>query len=93
MTGTRTGLYLLVVLATLLLGMAEVLRDNSAQTILPNVVRVDQLEKANGRMWSAEAIANTFVGPPLGSLLLIAAFSLPFFVDAGSFFVAAALWR
>jgi MFS family permease len=90
-TGTQTGLYLLVVLATLLLGMAEVLRDNSAQTILPNVVRVDQLEKANGRMWSIEAIANTFIGPPLGSLLLIAAFSMPFFVDAGSFFAAAAL--
>jgi MFS family permease len=90
-TGTRTGLYLLVVLATLLLGMAEVLRDNSAQTILPNIVRVDQLERANGRLWSIEAIANTFVGPPLGSLLLIAAFSMPFFVDAGSFFAAAAL--
>jgi MFS family permease len=90
-TGTKTGLYLLVVLATVLLGMAEVLRDNSAQTILPNVVRVDQLEKANGRLWSIEAIANTFIGPPIGSLLLIAAFSMPFFVDAGSFFAAAAL--
>src|SRR4029453_15764179 len=41
--------------------------------------------------WSIEAIANQFIGPPLGSLLLIAAFSLPFFVDAGSFFAAAAL--
>jgi MFS family permease len=90
-TGTRTGLYLAVVLATLLLGMAEVLRDNSAQTILPNIVHPDQLEKANGRMWSVEGVANTFVGPPLGSLLLVVAFSLPFFVDAGSFLVAAAL--
>jgi MFS family permease len=36
-------------------------------------------------------VANTFVGPPLGSLLLFAAFSLPFFVDAASFFAAAAL--
>ncbi|HVE18855.1 MAG TPA: MFS transporter, partial [Ilumatobacteraceae bacterium] len=45
----------------------------------------------NGRMWSAELIANTFVGPPLGSLLLLVAFSLPFFVDAASFFAAAAL--
>ena len=72
-------------------GMAEVLRDNSAQTIMPNLVHADQLEKANGRLWSIEAIANTFVGPPLGSLLLLGAFALPFFVDAGSFFVAAAL--
>lgn len=88
---TRTGLYLLVLLATLLLGMAEVLRDNAGQTILPDIVDTDQLEKANGRMWSAEGVMNTFAGPPLGSLLLLVAFSFPFFVDAGSFFVSAAL--
>ncbi len=89
--GTRIGLYLVVLAATLLLGMAEVLRDNSAQTILPDIVHADQLERANGRMWSAEGVANTFVGPPLGSLLLVIAFAAPFFVDAASFFVAAAL--
>jgi MFS family permease len=90
-TGTSTGLYILLLIATLLLGTGEVLRDNCGQTFMPSIVEVDQLEKANGRMWSAEGIANTFVGPPLGSLLLIAAFSLPFFVDAASFFAAAAL--
>jgi MFS family permease len=90
-TGTRVGLYLVVLVATLLLGMAEVLRDNSNQTLLPQVVRPDQLEKANGRIWSIEGVANTFLGPPIGSLLLVAMFSLPFFVDATSFFVAAAL--
>ncbi len=42
-------------------------------------------------MWSAESVANQFIGPPLGSLLLAVAFSLPFFLDAASFFVAAAL--
>ncbi|MEY2580686.1 MAG: hypothetical protein QOE09_535 [Ilumatobacteraceae bacterium] len=90
-TGTSTGLYILLLVATLLLGTAEVLRDNCGQTFMPSIVEVDQLEKANGRMWSAENIANTFIGPPLGSLLLIVAFSLPFFVDAASFFAAAAL--
>jgi MFS family permease len=90
-TGTATGLYVLLLVATLLLGTAEVMRDNCGQTFMPSIVEVDQLEKANGRMWSAENIANTFIGPPLGSLLLIAAFSLPFFVDAASFFAAAAL--
>ena len=90
-TGTSTGLYAVLLVATLLLGTAEVLRDNCGQTFMPSIVEVDQLEKANGRMWSVESIANTFVGPPLGSLLLLAAFSLPFFVDAASFFAAAAL--
>jgi MFS family permease len=89
--GTRWGLLGLVLAATLLLGMAEVLRDNANQTIIPNIVRPDQLEKANGRIWSIEAVTNTFAGPPLGSILLLVAFSLPFFVDAATFFVAAAM--
>lgn len=89
--GTRWGLYLLLLVATLLLGTAEVLRDNCGQTLMPSLVAPEHLEKANGRMWAAEGVANTFIGPPLGSLLLIAAFSLPFFIDAASFFVAAAL--
>jgi MFS family permease len=42
-------------------------------------------------MWSIESAANTFIGPPIGSLLLLAAFSLPFFVDSATFLVAAVL--
>jgi Na+/melibiose symporter-like transporter len=89
--GTETGLYIVLLIATLLLGTAEVMRDNCGQTFMPSIVDRDQLEVANGRMWSVESIANTFLGPPLGSLLLLAAFALPFFVDAASFFAAAAL--
>jgi MFS family permease len=89
--GTRTGMYLLLVLATLLLGCAEVLRDNCNQTLMPNIVAPEHLEKANGRVWAIESAANTFIGPPIGSLLLIVAFSIPFFFDAASFFAAAAL--
>lgn len=89
--GTRTGLYLVLIAATVLLGCAEVLRDNCGQTFMPAIVPAEHLERANGRMWSAESVANTFIGPPLGSLLLLGAFAVPFFVDAASFFVAAAL--
>ena len=89
--GTRTGLYVLLLLATLLMGCAEVLRDNCGQTFMPSIVPPEHLERANGRMWAAESVANTFIGPPIGSLLLLAAFSMPFFIDAGSFFAAAAL--
>ncbi len=67
------------------------LRDNCGQTIMPSIVRPEHLERANGRMWSIESVANTFIGPPIGSLLLLVAFSLPFFIDATSFFIAAAL--
>ncbi len=88
---TNMILYGVIILATLLMGIAEVLYDNSAQTFMPSIVHTDQLEKANGRMWSTEMIANTFIGPPLGALLIAVSFSLPFFVDAASFAVSAAL--
>lgn len=88
---TDAPLYLMVLLATLLFGFAEVIYDNSAQTLLPSIVHVDNLEKANGRMWSVERVANVFAGPPLAALLIAIAFSLPFFVDAITFVVSAAL--
>jgi MFS family permease len=90
-TGTRIALYLVLLAVTLLLGIAEVLRDNCGQTLMPALVRTDQLEHANGRLWSAELVGNTFAGPPLGSLLLSVSFALPFFFDAGSFAFAAGM--
>jgi MFS family permease len=88
---THWGLYLTFVATAFLFGIAEVLRDNSAQTLMPSVVDKENLEKANGRMWSAESLTNSFIGPPLGSLLIGVAIFLPFFVDAGTFFIAVAL--
>ncbi|WP_116949364.1 MFS transporter [Jiangella endophytica] len=86
-----TVLLALLYLMAFLLGMAEVLRDNTAQTLLPSVVEKDRLEKANGRLWGAEVVVNNFVGPPLAGLLLGLAFALPFFINAGTFGIAAAL--
>ena len=88
---TNWPLYITLVITAFLFGLAEVLRDNSAQTLMPSVVEAENLEKANGRMWSAESLTHSFIGPPLGSLLIGVAIYLPFFLDAGSFFVAVAL--
>jgi len=77
--------------SALLFGFAEVLRDNAAQTLMPSVVQPDQLEKANGRLWGAEMVMNSFVGPPLAGLLIAVALALPFFVDAVTFLVSAVL--
>jgi len=88
---TDASLYACVLVATLLLGVGEVLYDNCAQTVMPAIVRIDQLEKANGRLWAAQEAANQFAGPPLGSLLLASGFALPFLLDAGSFAMSAAL--
>ncbi|HSR15523.1 MAG TPA: MFS transporter, partial [Gemmatimonadales bacterium] len=88
---TNLTVYAVLVVAALLIGMAEVLRDNAAQTFLPALVAPEQLERANGGLWGAEMVANSFAGPPLGSLLLGVGFALPFFFDAGTFAVAAGL--
>jgi MFS family permease len=87
-----SGLLLMVVyLSALAFGVAEVLRDNAAQTLMPSIVVKDRLERANGLLGGVEMVMNSFVGPPLGGVLLAVAFSLPFFVNAGTFAVALAM--
>lgn len=88
---TNWAVYTTLIVSALLFGMAEVLYDNSAQTILPAMVAPEGLERANGNLWSAEMVANNFAGPPLGSLLIGLAFALPFLFDAGTFAVSAVL--
>jgi MFS family permease len=81
----------LLCLAALFIGFAEVVRDNSAQTLMPSVVHKSRLERANGRLWAAETVMNNFAGPPLAGLLIAVAVALPFFINAGLLAVAAAL--
>ena len=88
---TNWPIYFTLLITAFLFGLAEVLRDNSAQTLMPSVVEKENLETANGRMWSAESLTNSFIGPPLGSLLIGIAIFIPFFFDATSFFFAVAL--
>ena len=73
----------------LLLGTAEVVRDNAAQTVLPSIVAKTDLEAANGQMWSVEQIMGSFVGPPLAGVLIALAVPAPFAVDAVTFGIAA----
>ena len=66
-----------------LLGSAEVLRDNTAQTFVPSVVGKLQLEQANGALWACERLAGQFIGPPLAGFLIGVSVALPFGVHAG----------
>lgn len=74
-----------------LLGAAEVLRDNAAQTILPLIVAQSDLEAANGQLWSAEQLTGQFVGPPLAGVLLALGAGLPFGLDIAVLVLAAGL--
>lgn len=73
----------------LLLGTAEVIRDNAAQTVLPSIVATADLETANGQMWSVEQIMGSFVGPPLAGVMIAVAVPAPFALDALTFGIAA----
>ncbi|CAH0339982.1 MFS transporter [Rhizobium sp. CECT 9324] len=71
-------LYWLLLAAALMVGFAEVLRDNSAVTLMPAIVPLERLETANGRMGSLETVMNMMIGPPLAGLMIGLALPLAF---------------
>ncbi len=80
----------LLVLA-LVVGTAEVFRDNAAQTMLPAIVPHNQLERANGRLWSVELVGNALLGPALGAFLITSIIWLPFAINSVMFLLAVLL--
>lgn len=81
--------FVILALAALIVGTAEVFRDNAAQTMLPALVPHDRLEYANGRLWSVELSGNAHVGPPLGAALVAIALPLPFLSNGLAYGLAA----
>lgn len=84
-------LFMALLAAALVVGCAEVFRDNAAQTMLPAVVPHADLERANGRLWSVELVGNALLGPALGAFLIAAFLPLPFALNAVAFALAALL--
>lgn len=87
----QPGLFALILLAALTVGVAEVFRDNAAQTMLPALVAKADLERANGRLWSVELVGNALVGPALAAFLIGWWLPLPFVVNAAALALAVAL--
>lgn len=79
----------LVLAVAFVLGAGEVFFDPAAQALVPNVVPLDRLEDANGRLYASESSAKELVGPAVGGVLFAAAMWAPFLVDAASFGLAA----
>lgn len=76
--------------AAFIIGTGEAFFDTNAQAIIPALVGRDRLVTANGRLFAAETTMNSFVGPPLGGLLI--AVSVPLALGAGALgFLLAAL--
>ncbi len=84
-------LYWLLLSSALLIGFAEVLRDNAAQTLMPSLVPKSRLEAANGRLWSIEVLMNSLIGPPLAGLVIAVAVPAAFVFNGAGFALSAAM--
>jgi MFS family permease len=73
------------------LGTGEVVFGNASQSVLPQLVRAEQLPAANGSQYAVQTVGQEFAGPPLGSLLFAAAAAVPFGLSAAAFAGSAGL--
>jgi len=73
------------------IGSCEVLFDMTAQALLPAIVRPEQLERANGLLYTTEMICNNFIGLPAGAWLFVISIGTPFGLNAASFALAAVI--
>ena len=74
-----------------LLGSVQTLRDNAALAVIPEVVPVERLDAANGRVQGAQMLTIDLLGPPAGALLVALPAGVPFLLDSASFAAAAVL--
>ncbi|CAB4917410.1 unannotated protein [freshwater metagenome] len=73
-----------------LVGVMEIAADNAAISVLPDLVGPDDLDRANGRIATAQLVADEFVGPPLGGFLFALAVATPL-AATGALYAAAGL--
>jgi len=81
----------MILAALFILGTAEVFADVGASSLLPRLVRREDLGIANARMQGAFLLTNQLVGPPIGAFLFAAGMALPFVADAVCFALGALL--
>lgn len=86
----QVSLALLYVI-TFFLGIAETVYDSASRAMLPQVVRRDQLDRANGPLASAEVVTQAFLAAPLGSFLFAWLVIAPFVSSAVAYLLAALL--
>jgi predicted MFS family arabinose efflux permease len=72
----------LVLVAMFLLGTAEVFADNTSGTLLPMLVRREDLALGNARLQTGFITVNQLAGPPIGAALFAAGTALPFVTQA-----------
>ncbi|GAA1443778.1 MFS transporter [Leifsonia poae] len=75
----------------LLFGLGETVFDNATTTVVPSLVTRNQLDRANGRMQSAEIVVQNFIATPVAGFLFAAAIVIPVWFTGAGFLVAGLL--
>jgi MFS family permease len=81
----------MVLAALFLLGTAEAFADVGSESVLPRIVRREDLGIANARLQGAYLLANQLIAPPIGAFLFAVGMAIPFGVDAICFAFGAVL--
>jgi MFS family permease len=87
----NAGTILMLYAVALLVGVAETFYDTASQAILPQLVRREQLMRANSLLYAAETTALELVGPPLAGLMVAASVGLSVGTPAAFWAVAVVL--
>ncbi len=81
----------ILLLSTFLFGIGEVIYDTTLQSMLPQVLRKDQLESGNAKLTFTSVTLGEFVGAPLGGLLFALSIGLPFYLGTAGVLIAVLL--
>ena len=80
-----------VLVALFVLGTAETFADVASASLLPRVVRREDLGLGNARMQGSFLLTNQLLAPPIGAFLFALGMALPFAANAACFALGAVL--
>jgi MFS family permease len=80
-----------LLLATFLIGTADVFNDTALQSLIPTILSKDQIERGNSRFQMSDTVLQQFIGMPLGAVFFVFSAFLPFGLDALGFAIAAVM--
>ena len=88
---SHTASIAIVLGALFILATAETFADVGSSSLLPRLVRREDLGIANARLSGATLLTNQLVAPPIGAALFVIGMALPFATDAACFALGAIL--
>ncbi|MEY4310197.1 MAG: hypothetical protein RLZ71_123 [Actinomycetota bacterium] len=80
-----------LLLATFLIGTADVFNDTALQSVIPTILSKEKLERGNARFQVSDTVLQQFIGLPIGAAVFTMAAFAPFGLNALGFTLAAVL--